>query len=169
LTDIFSRPGGGDGNPTMGDAVKLFRNSILQVKDDAKTGLVTVSVQWYDRQAAADWANTLVELADAELRATAVTNAEAALASLQQEFTLEQAVEMRIAISRLMEAQLKAKLAATIRPNYAFRVIDVAVPADPDKRVQPTRTVMVLAGTLFGVLLGLMVVAIRAELHRKPD
>jgi uncharacterized protein involved in exopolysaccharide biosynthesis len=165
--DLFARrAGGAGGSPTMGDAVKLFKTSILQVKDDAKTGLVTVSVQWYDRNAAAEWANALVELADAELRATAIKTADAALTTLRQEFARTQEVEMRLAISRLMEAQLKAKLAATIRPDFAFRIIDVAVPADVDKRVQPTRTVMVLAGTLFGVLAGLMLVAIRAERAR---
>lgn len=156
--------GNGDTAATMGDAVKLFRNSILSVQEDAKTGLVTVRVEWYDAKAAAHWANRLVALADEELRAHAIESADLSLASLKRELERTEGVELRAAISRLMEAQLKAKLGAGVRAQYAYRVIDSAVPADPDKRVQPTRSTMVLAGALFGVLLGILVVGIRAGL-----
>jgi len=42
-----------DRPPTMGDAVLLFRNRILQVRDDPKTGLATVRVEWFDPKVAA--------------------------------------------------------------------------------------------------------------------
>ena len=148
---------------TMGDAVYLFQNTILAVQEDAKTGLVTVSVKWHDREAAAEWANALVLLADQELRSKAIETANSSLAALQRELDQTRDVELRSAISRLMEAQLKVKLAATVQQNYAFKVIDPAVAADPDKRVQPTRTTMVLAGILFGLIAGLLAVALRIE------
>jgi len=154
---------------TLGDAVKLFQAKILAVQEDPRTGLVTVRVEWYDRYAAADWANMLVFMADKELRAAAIDNATASLESLQQQIDQTQAIELRTAISRLIEAQMKAKLAASVQKHYAFRVIDPAVVADPDKRVQPTRTTMVLAGALLGLLIGLFTVALRAELARKPE
>jgi uncharacterized protein involved in exopolysaccharide biosynthesis len=143
--------------------VYLFQNTILAVQEDAKTGLVTVSVKWHDREAAAEWANALVLLADQELRSKAIETANSSLAALQRELDQTRDVELRSAISRLMEAQLKVKLAATVQQNYAFKVIDPAVAADPDKRVQPTRTTMVLAGILFGLIAGLLAVALRIE------
>lgn len=148
---------------TMGDAVLLFQNTILAVQEDAKTGLVTVSVKWHDREAAAEWANALVLLADQELRSKAIETANSSLAALQRELNQTQEVELRSAISRLMEAQLKVKLAAAVQQSYAYKVIDPAVAADPDKRAQPTRTTMVLAGVLFGLLAGLLAVALRME------
>lgn len=160
---------GGGTTATMGDAVKLFRNSILKVQEDAKTGLVTVRVEWYDAKAAAYWANRLVALADEELRAHAIESADLSLAALKREIERTEGVELRSAISRLMEAQLKAKLGAGVRAQYAYRVIDAAVPSDPDKRVQPTRSTMVLAGTLFGMLLGILVVGIRAGLANAAE
>jgi uncharacterized protein involved in exopolysaccharide biosynthesis len=152
---------------TMGDAVKLFKNSIMSVQEDAKTGLVTVRIQWYEREAAARWANRLVALADEELRTHAIESADQSLAFLKRELERTDGIELRAAISRLMEAQLKGKLGAGVRSQYAYRVIDFAVPSDPDKRVQPTRSTMVLAGTLFGFLLGILVVGIRAG-YGKP-
>lgn len=152
--------------PTMGDAVQMMQRSVLQIRDDAKTGLVTVSVKLPDATKAAEVANALVRIADAELRQTATSEADAALATLRGELAATEGVEVRAAISRLMEAQLKSKVAATARRQYAFKVIDVAIPPDPDKRAQPTRTVMVLAGSLAGVLLGFIACLMRFDVSR---
>jgi uncharacterized protein involved in exopolysaccharide biosynthesis len=153
--------------PTMGDAVLAFQRRILQVREDPKTSLVTVRVEWFDPQTAATWANELVALADNEERAHAVNDAQTSLSALQREFATTEGVELRGAIARLIEEQLKAKMVAGARAQFAYRFIDRAVPADLDKRVQPTRTTMVLAGTLAGVLLGVLIVVARFELARR--
>lgn len=150
-------------SPTMGDAVLAFQRHILQIREDLKTGLVTVRVEWFDPAVAADWANQLVALADAELRASAVTDAQSSLEALQEEFRKAEDVELRSTIAHLIEAQLRTKVVTGARSQYAYRVIDRAVPADPDKRVRPMRTLMVLFGTLAGALLGALVVVVRAR------
>lgn len=153
--------------PTMGDAVLMFRRQILQVRDDPKTGLATVRVQWFDPTVAATWANELVALADEEQRVRAVSDAQSSLTALERSFAEADGVELRTAIARLIEEQLKAKMVAGARAQFQYQVIDRAVPADLDKREQPTRTTMVLAGTLAGILLGVVVVMIRFERARK--
>ena len=65
-----------------------------------------------------------------------------------------------------MESQLKAKMAAGIRRDYAFRIIDNAIPPDLDKRIQPTRTTMVLAGTLAGLIIALIAAVLRGDWQR---
>ncbi len=159
----------GTAPPSMGDAVFLFRNRILQVREDTKTGVVTVRVDWGDPAVAAEWANALVELADAELRDQAIKGSGQALEALRAELARAEQVELRSAISRLMESQIKARMFASIRQEYAFHVIDRAVPADLDKRVRPARTVMVLAGGVLGVLLALVSVFLRDEWRRSKS
>jgi uncharacterized protein involved in exopolysaccharide biosynthesis len=156
-----------DRPPTMGDAVVLFQHRILQVRDDPKTGLATVRVEWFDPKVAAQWANELVAIADEEQRDRVVIDADSSLKALQRQLTEADGVELRTATARLIEDQLKAKMVAGVRTQFQYQVIDRAVPADRDKRVQPTRTVMVLAGTLAGVLLGVLVVLTRHERARK--
>lgn len=154
---------------TMGDAVLLFRNRILQVREDAKSGLATVRVEWFDPKVAAAWANELVALADEEQRAQVVTDADSSLKALQRQLSEADGVELRNAVARLIEEQLKAKMVAGARTQFQYQVIDRAVPADPDKRVQPTRTTMVIAGTLAGIVLGVLIVLIRHErTYRTP-
>ena len=156
-----------DRPPTMGDAVLLFRNRILQVRDDPKTGLATVRVEWFDPKVAAQWANELVAIADEEERDRVVTDAGSSLKALQRQLAEADGVELRAATARLIEEQLKEKMVAGVRTQFQYQVIDRAVPADRDKRVQPTRTVMVLAGTLAGILFALLVVLTRHERARK--
>jgi uncharacterized protein involved in exopolysaccharide biosynthesis len=122
---------------------------------------VTVRVEWFDPHVAANWANQLVALADAEQRTNAVTDAQSSLDALQQESRKTEDVELRSTIAHLIETQLRTKVVAGARSQYAYRVIDRAVPADPDKRVRPMRTLMVLMGTLAGALLAAFVVTIR--------
>ena len=159
---------GPENRPSMGDAVQLIRQRVLQIREDPKTGMVTVRVDWHDPMLAAKWANQLVALADAEMRREAIDDSSQALTALRGELDRAEQVELRSAISRLMEAQVKTKMLATIRKEYAFHIIDPAVPADLDKRVQPTRTVMVLAGGILGVILGMLFVLLRLE-WRKPQ
>jgi uncharacterized protein involved in exopolysaccharide biosynthesis len=149
--------------PTMGDAVQLLRQRVLQIREDPKTGMVTVRVDWHDPVLAAKWANRLVALADAEMRREAIDDSSQALTALRGELDRAEQVELRSAISRLMESQVKTKMLATIRKEYALHIIDPAVPADLDKRVQPTRTVMVVAGGILGVILGMLFVLLRLE------
>jgi uncharacterized protein involved in exopolysaccharide biosynthesis len=158
---------GGMRAATMGDAVEAFRKRILQIREDSRANLATVRVEWYDPVVAAAWANELVAIADAEERAHAMGDARSALDALQTELGKTDGVELRTAIARLMEEQLKARMVAGVRTQFQYRVIDPAVPADLDKRIQPTRTTMVLAGTFGGVLVAVILIMSRFERARR--
>ena len=111
---------------------------------DIKSGLVVLRVDWHDRALVAEWANGLVELANEELRKRAIADANATLVVLERELARAEAVELQSALSRLIESQLKTRTIAAVRKEYAFKVIDPATTPDPDKRVKPTRTLIVL-------------------------
>jgi uncharacterized protein involved in exopolysaccharide biosynthesis len=143
--------------PTMGDAILMFEREIRQVREDIKSGLVTLRVEWFDRELAAEWANGMVAIANEELRSRSIAEASSALAALEQELARAEAVELRSALSRLIEGQLKARTMAAVRKEYAFKVIDPARVPDPDKRARPTRTLVVLGGALASALLSVFV------------
>lgn len=142
-----------DRTPTLGDAELLFDRGLLQIREDIKSGLVTVRVEWFDRQLAADWANGLVEMANEELRVRTISEATSALQVLERELALAESVELRSALSRLIEAQIKTKTIATVTKEYAFKVIDPATAPDADKRARPTRTLIVLLGLIVSLLI----------------
>ena len=67
-------------------------------------------------------------------------------------------METRSAINRLIETQINRRMMANVTEQFAFRVVDRAVPADLSDRVRPRRTVMVLVGgSLGGLIAGVLV------------
>jgi uncharacterized protein involved in exopolysaccharide biosynthesis len=153
----------GSAAPSMADAIKLLRSSVFEIREDAKSGVITVRCDWGDRFAAAKWANRLIEIVNEEMRSRTIRDAESSLSALTKQLRSADSVELRSALSRLMESQLRSMTLAQVRREYAFSVIDQAVVADANKRVKPARRVMLVLGLLIGVSLSAAVVAI-AEL-----
>jgi hypothetical protein len=149
----------GEKMPTLGDAYRLFDNNILQVREDLKSGLIMVRVEWGDRAICADWAQKIVDLANEELRRRAIEESTAALAILERQYQSAVSVSLQNAISGVMEAQLRSRTLAEVREQYAFTIIDPPVVSDPDKRVRPTRTLIVIIGGFLGGLLAILVAA----------
>jgi uncharacterized protein involved in exopolysaccharide biosynthesis len=140
--------------PTLGKAYRLFDKKIRSVVQDKKTGLVTVNVDWSDRQAAALWANDLVQRLNAEMRSRAITRAEASVRFLEKELQTTSTVEVRNAISRLLETEVKQRMLADVTPEYSFSVVDRALPADEDYPLRPKRLALLIAGPLLGFGIG---------------
>jgi uncharacterized protein involved in exopolysaccharide biosynthesis len=140
--------------PTLGKAYRLFDKKIRSVVQDKKTGLVTVNIDWRDRRAAAFWANDLVQRLNAEMRARAITKAEASVRFLEKELQTTSAVEVRNAISRLLETEVKQRMLADVTPEYSFSVVDRALPADEDDPVSPKRLALLIAGPFVGFGIG---------------
>jgi len=144
--------------PSPAKAFDKFEHEIRTVTSDRKTGLVTLQIDWRDRDEAAAWANELVRRVNTEMRARAIAQAEASMAYLEKETPAAQTVTARDALSRLMESQIKVRMVANVSPQYAFRVVDKAMPADPDDPVRPNKLVQTIIGFLVGGLVAIAVV-----------
>jgi len=154
-------PDAGDRPPGMWDAVNKFRD-ILYRYTDKDTGLVTLSIEWRDREAAARWANLLVERVNAHLREDAIRDAEDSIEYLNREYAGTVNMDVRAAIGHLLERQLEQITLANVRKEYVFKVIDPAIPPPANKFVKPKRTVILAFGILLGTLLGVLAAVIRS-------
>lgn len=138
--------------PTEWSAYERWDKGIRQVNVDRRSGLITLAIEWRDPVLAAKWANELVRQANARLRAEAVDEASRNIAYLEKQLAHTSTVEVQQAIYRLIEAQTKKKMLASTRSEYAFTVIDPAVP--PGMKYKPNRKAIVSAGLLLGLVLG---------------
>jgi LPS O-antigen subunit length determinant protein (WzzB/FepE family) len=148
--------------PTMGEAFKRFDKDIREISRDKKTGLVTLIIDWRDRQQAADWANQLVARLNTEMRARAMAQSDASLQYLKQELTSTQVVDTREAINRLIESQIRQRMIASVTQEFAFRVVDVAMKPEPSDKVRPKKALMIILGGLIGGFIGVLWVYFRA-------
>jgi uncharacterized protein involved in exopolysaccharide biosynthesis len=143
-----------DDRPTPAKAFRYFDKKIRSVSQDKKTSLVSLQIEWTDRNEAADWANDLVRRLNAEMRERAITRASAHLGFLEKELSAVSTVETREAISRLIESQIKQRMLANVTEEYALRVIDRAMAPDRDDPIRPNKILLVVLGFLLGSTIG---------------
>jgi uncharacterized protein involved in exopolysaccharide biosynthesis len=156
-----------DDAPTMSDGYKYFDQELRSVQQDLRTGLVTVRVDWRDPEVAANWTNALVDRLNAEMRRRAIERTNAAVKYLEQELAKTVIVDTRTAIGRLMETQINQRMLANVTEEYAFRVIDRALPSDDDDPVRPRKLVMIVTAAAAGLLVGIVVV-LATRRSRRP-
>jgi uncharacterized protein involved in exopolysaccharide biosynthesis len=156
-----------DDVPTVGDGYKLFDERIRGLSEDRRTGIVKFSITWHDRVQAAEWANELVARANRDLRARTLQEGRRTIAYLREEAGRTDSVDVRQAIYRLIEEQIKAMAVSSAREQFSFKIIDPAATPELRDRVRPRRMLLAIAvgGLLF--LAGAFFVWIREDLERR--
>jgi uncharacterized protein involved in exopolysaccharide biosynthesis len=141
--------------PTLWQAVRSFRQSILKVREDTRQNVTTVQIEWKDPAVAASWANGIVALANDIIRARALDDAQRNISYLNSQIVQTNVLEVQRVMYNLIENETKTLMLANARKEYAFTTVDPAVA--PELRIRPRRTVMVLLGAAFGLMLGMAV------------
>jgi uncharacterized protein involved in exopolysaccharide biosynthesis len=149
--------------PTPADGYELFNKEILSVSQDLQTGLVELTIQWRDREHAAEWANALVRRVNERLRHRAVAEATRSIDFLNVELKKPGSIDLQEMIYRLIESSMQSIALANVRDEYAFKVIDPAEPPEIDRFVRPKRILLLLVGFVFGGFLSAMAVLMRSH------
>jgi uncharacterized protein involved in exopolysaccharide biosynthesis len=151
--------------PTLGKANKYFDKKIREITQDKKTGLVTLRLIWKDRNEAAEWANDLARRLNEEMRTRALKRQDLSVGFLNHELQSTTEVVAREAIGRLIESELKQRMLANVTQEYAFRVVDRALPPDADDRVGPHRVQLMVGGAFAGFAVAALWIFIAASLR----
>jgi len=145
-----------ESQPTPARAYHLFDEKIRTITRDKKTGLVTLQVDWKDRNEAAVWANDLAQRLNDEMREREIADAGASIGFLERELQNTTVVATREAIGRLLESQVKKRMLANVTREYVFRIVDSAMPPDADNPARPQKALMIVAGPLLGLVVGVI-------------
>ncbi|WP_405223956.1 Wzz/FepE/Etk N-terminal domain-containing protein [Lentisalinibacter sediminis] len=144
--------------PDLRDAVDYLHDKVLEVREDSKSSLVTVTIKWTDPALAAAWANDIVSRLNDKLRLRALRESEENVAYLREQLASTNIVTLQQSIGRLLENELQKLMLARGTEEYAFRVIDGAVvPSRPD---WPKPVLIVAIGLAVGLLSAFFVTAI---------
>jgi uncharacterized protein involved in exopolysaccharide biosynthesis len=143
--------------PTLQDAYERFSKNILAIQEDKRSGLVKLTVEWRDPAVAAAWANGIVSRANELIAQEAIASADKNVEYLSSEVSKTEIVGIRQAIFSLMETEIRKRMLARTRPDYAFRVLDAAKAPDEKRYVKPRRIVFLLVGALSGAVLGMAI------------
>jgi LPS O-antigen subunit length determinant protein (WzzB/FepE family) len=149
--------------PTLGQAAKRLKDDRI-VNENTKTGLVTLSVEAHTPELAAKWTNGMIDLVNERLRQADIKTARNSLDYLNRELETATTVELRLAISHLIEQQINNQMMANVQRDYAYHFIDLAVP--PEIKDSPKRTLISLGGAFAGLVLGLCFIALKRRFTR---
>lgn len=142
-----------DGVPTANDGYERFNKKIRRVEEDRRSGLVTLSIEWSNPEQSAEWASELVNRANALLRSTAIERSQKSLNFLQEQAKKSTELEVRQAVFKLIDSELKREMFAQVNEDYAFKVIDP--PVVPERKLRPKRSLFAILGFLIGGALSL--------------
>jgi uncharacterized protein involved in exopolysaccharide biosynthesis len=146
--------------PTLWKANELFKKQVRFVASDAKTGLVALTITWKDSHTAAKWANDLVAITNDFLRGKAIDETDRNIAFLNDQALKNNVVEVKQAIYKILESEISKGMVARGSKEYAFKILDPAVP--PDKPASPDPVIWIPAGAFGGLLLSSAVVLLRS-------
>jgi len=140
--------------PDVRDGIRLLQRNVVQINDDKKAGTVEVQVSWKDPAVAARWAGEYVDLLNDQMRDAAIAESTAVIGYLNHE--LEEGggqVGVQQAVSRALESQLQRVALARARKDYAFKVVDAAIP--PKEPVSPQASLIALIAVMASLVMTL--------------
>lgn len=152
--------------PTLWKANRYFAKKIRNVTTAEKTGIVTLEITWTDPVLAAKWANGLVQMTNDYLRGQAIDEANRDIAFLEGEAGKTNLVQEQQAIYTVMTMEINKAMLARGSEQYAFRVLDPAVP--PELPSSPMKLLWTVAGFGGGLLLGVFIAFARAAWRESP-
>jgi uncharacterized protein involved in exopolysaccharide biosynthesis len=151
--------------PTLYSGYLKVKNKLLNVSEDKKTGLISVSLEWVDPRLAQRWLADLIVRTNTRLRNSAIARSNRNLAYLNGQAEKTTVVELRAAIYRLIEVEIRKAMIAEGNEDYAFRYVDP--PVLPERAVFPKRLAFLLLGAFAGAVAGFAWSYVRGAVNKK--
>ena len=152
--------------PTSWEVFKRF-SEMLSVSEDKKSGLVSVSLEYYSPNIAKVWLDLYVAAINEHMQKRQVAKVSQNISYLEQQIAQTSIAEMREVFYTIIEEQTKNKMVAEASPDYAF--IAVSPSMVPEEKSQPKRALICVLGTLLGGMLGVLVALISHYAFAKSD
>jgi LPS O-antigen subunit length determinant protein (WzzB/FepE family) len=149
-----------DGNiapPTSWELFKTF-SGMLSVSEDKKSGLVSVSIEYYSPQVAKEWLDRYVSAINEHMQSRQVAKVSNNIDYLEAQIDKTSIAEMREVFYTIIEEQTKNKMVAEASPDYAF--VAVSPSMVPEEKSQPKRALICILGTLLGGILSVLLVLV---------
>ena len=143
--------------PTSWVLFKKF-SEIFSVSEDIKSGLVSVSMEYYSPQIVKQWVDMYVAAINKHMQERQVVKVTNNIEYLQVQIEKTSIAEMQEVFYTIVEEQIKNKMLAEASPDYAF--VAVSPSMVPEEKSQPKRALICILGTLLGGMLSVLFVLV---------
>jgi LPS O-antigen subunit length determinant protein (WzzB/FepE family) len=152
------------GPPTSWQLFEKF-SKMLAVSEDKKSGLISVSIEYYSPQIAKQWLDLYISSINKHMQARQVVKVSNNIEYLEAQIEKTSITEMQEVFYTIIEEQIKSQMLAEASPDYAF--VAVSPSMVPEEKSQPKRALICILGTLLGGILSVLTVLV-LRFARKP-
>jgi LPS O-antigen subunit length determinant protein (WzzB/FepE family) len=145
------------GPPSSWNLFQAFSGR-LAVSEDKKSGLVSVSIEYYSPQIAKQWLDMYVAAINAYMQQRQMAKVANNINYLHAQVENTSIAEMREVFYTIIAQQTKNKMLAEASPEYAFMAVSPSMV--PEEKSQPQRALICILGTLLGGMLSVLLVLV---------
>ena len=145
------------GPPSSWQLFKAFSERVA-VSEDKKSGLVSVSIEYYSPQIAKQWLDLYISAINKHMQARQVAKVSNNIEYLEAQIEKTSITEMQEVFYTIIEEQIKSQMLAEASPDYAF--VAVSPSMVPEEKSQPKRALICILGTLLGGMLSVLLVLV---------
>ena len=138
--------------PTLEDGYNKLASAIT-VDASPADPIVRLRVRWTDAKTASTIANNMVRKLNSQFQTRAIDEAQRMITSLTGSYPQTSIAEVRTSVANLIQEQIKQRILAQSRSEYAMTVVDPAEPST--KKVSPGLAILLAAGLFLGLLFGI--------------
>ena len=154
---VRNPPSGKTIEPTSWELYEEFIER-LSVSTDKKTGLLSVSVEYYSPIIAKQWVDLYIATINEHMRDRKLAQVNRNIEYLEEQIDKTAIAGMRQVFYQVIEEQIKNKMLAEASPEYAFTTVSRAMV--PEEKSQPKRALICILATLLGGMLSVLVVLV---------
>ncbi|MDO6426510.1 Wzz/FepE/Etk N-terminal domain-containing protein [Thalassotalea sp. 1_MG-2023] len=144
--------------PRKEDVVKRFKE-IVRLSEDSKTGVLTLSVEFYSPYLAQEWLELLIAEVNNTIREYDIGQTSKNIEYLSSLIEETNNSNLHQVFYSLIEEQTKKLMLSKARIDYVFRTIDP--PSVPEKKSKPARAVICVLVTIAGSIIFTIIALVR--------
>ena len=146
------------GKPTYIQAHRAYMG-IINANYDSVGSWISLSAEHISPIFAKEFLELVIRESDNIIRQKDLKRSTEALAYLTSELSRNSVLDIRSNINQLILNQLQTQMTANISSNYVLDVIDP--PFIPVRKSKPSRSLILLLGTMLGFVLGIVLIVMR--------
>ena len=151
--------------PSAQESFEVFIQDHLNLIEDQKSGFIILSIKHQSPYIAKQWVELIVNEVNEFYRQRDKLESEKAISYLNKQFSTSGYSEIKQVLALLIQEETKKLTLVEANQLYIFDYIDP--PALMEKKSEPIRSLIIMLGTLLGLIMSILIVFVRNYIGKK--
>ena len=138
--------------PTSQEAFEFYKE-ILVINENKQTLFVSISIEHYSPYLAEKWLKIIIENINRSMRNADKISAQNSVNFLNDLSNRTKLTEIKEVIATLLAQQIQKLMLTEANQDYVFKVI--SSPYAPEEKSKPSRALILISGSILGLMMGL--------------